>query len=168
MYRNGHYGLNLLLYAPVGAALLLLREPLLSMVGWGLAVGLATTPDLDHRLPLVSHRGITHTVWAALAASVVCGGLLYVTAGSIGAYTPVEGAVVGALGATVGILGHVAGDAMTPMGVTPFTPLSKSHYSLQLWTADSTIANYGLLLSGVFVTSLVVLMALRTVYAVPV
>ncbi|MFC7020595.1 MULTISPECIES: metal-dependent hydrolase [Haloarcula] len=168
MYRNGHYGVNLLLYAPLGAGLVVLGEPLLAVVGWMLAVGLATAPDVDHRLPLVSHRGITHTVWAALAVGFACGAALSLSAESVGLFTPTAGALVGAVGGTVGILGHVAGDALTPMGVTPFTPLSTTHYSASLWTADNPFANYGLLVVGVFVTSLVVVVALQTGSAAPV
>lgn len=168
MYRNGHYGLNLILFAPVGGGLLVLRQPELSLLGWALALAFATTPDVDIRLPLVSHRGITHTVWAALLAGLVVGGACYVVGPTTGLFTASAGAIVGGLGAAIGILGHIAGDALTPMGVTPFTPVSNAHYSASLWTADNTFANYGLLATGVFVTSLVLLLALRTVYAVPV
>ena len=52
MYKTGHWGASLLLYAPVGYALAGVR-PAFAVVGGAVVLALARLPDIDHRLPLV-------------------------------------------------------------------------------------------------------------------
>jgi inner membrane protein len=59
-------------------------------------------------------------------------------------------AVVG----TVTIGAHLLADALTPMGVRPFAPVSDRTYTLGLTRADNPVANYGLLAAGIAVAGL--------------
>lgn len=155
MHREGHVGAALVAYTPLGAAALLADAPGLALLGGVVTVALASLPDTDFRLPFVSHRGITHTVWFAL---LVGGCLAAVGWGLAGAFGPPR--AVAGFGFAVGwlvIASHVAADALTPMGVTPLTPLSGRHYTAHLVTADNTVANYLLLAVGVGVAGLTAL-----------
>jgi inner membrane protein len=149
MYRTGHYGAALLVYAPAGAIAIALGFETLALAGGAVAVWGAKLPDVDLKLPLVSHRGVTHTVWFALLAGVVLGGVGVLVGANRGS---LEAAGLAAFGATVGVLtigSHILADALTPMGVRPFAPVSDREYSLALATADSPIANFGLLVLGI-------------------
>ncbi|WP_256300368.1 metal-dependent hydrolase [Haloarchaeobius salinus] len=151
MYRSGHYGVSLLLYAPVGFALLLAGYPAVALLGGAAMLSLARLPDVDLRVPFVEHRGPTHTLVFALLVGAVLGGAGYVTAPELGLDPRVAG-VVGAVVGTYGIVAHLVGDVLTPAGIAPFWPVSPRNYSLSVTRADSTVANTGLLALGVLVT----------------
>ncbi|APW98582.1 metal-dependent hydrolase [Halobiforma lacisalsi AJ5] len=153
MYQAGHYGVALLAYAPLGIVVALAGYPGGALVGGLLCVGLSTLPDVDHRLPLVDHRGPTHTVafaflvgaaLAAAAAILVESSSPLVDVGFVG-----FAFVVG----TVSIGSHLLADALTPMGVRPFWPFSRRHYSIEATRAANPIANYALLGVGVAATA---------------
>lgn len=143
------------MYAPVGY-LLVGDRPLLAILGGVVVLSLASLPDIDHRLPVVSHRGVTHSLLFAAgvgAVGWVAGSLL----GGLGiapvtlAGTTMSAAVfLGFLGA-YGVLAHLAGDVITPAGVPLFWP-APTTLSLSVVGADSTVANYGLLAAGVVAT----------------
>lgn len=101
MYRSGHVGISLLLYAPVlivtgvfvealfPLAILgsfLLVDPLLVVVLLTkftyskvlfhlsqISISLSTVQDADRHIPGVEHRGITHTIWFAAGMGIVTG-----------------------------------------------------------------------------------------------
>jgi inner membrane protein len=120
----------------------------LTLVGGAVTVALATLPDMDIRIPGIAHRGPTHTLWFALLVGLVIGtgGLLLgrelgvATALTLGGF----GFLVGALS----ICSHIAADALTPMGVTPFTPLSGRHVTYDVVNAKNRVANYLFLVVG--------------------
>ena len=96
-------------------------------------------PDIDMDLPPVSHRGPTHTVqFAFVVAAVtgVLGGLLGHAATSQWLLTIGPACYLALVGGLT-ISSHIAADALTPMGVTPFG--DDQHYSYDLWNADSVI-----------------------------
>ncbi|PAU83927.1 hydrolase [Halorubrum salipaludis] len=149
MYWRGHVGIALLAYAPVAAAVRVAGEPGLAVLGAAVAVAFATVPDLDHRLP-VAHRGPTHTVGFVVATGTVvavAGGLVFPARGGINllasggsalpAWTPVFAGGV----ATLSLCSHVAADAITPMGIRPFRPLSTWHVTFDLTPAANPRAN---------------------------
>mgnify|MGYP006284109045 FL=1 len=157
VYRLGHYGVSLLLYAPVGFAMAVFGEPGLAVLGGAGVLALARVPDYDQRVPGITHRGVTHTVlFAALVGAAFAGGIVALS--QVGANplpaselaTPVAFAF--AVG-TFGILAHLAGDVLTPAGVPLLWPLSGRTYSVSLTTADSTVWNYLLFALGVFATA---------------
>ena len=154
MYRKGHYGVSLLVFAPIAFALLAVGRADLAVVTGGVMVWLAMLPDLDHRIPGIPHRGPTHSIaFAALvggvfaAAGSALGGAAGV--GSVaGVALPVVGFAIGALA----VLAHLLGDALTPAGVNFLWPVSARTYTVEFCRADNTIANYGLFAGGVFAT----------------
>ena len=158
MHKEGHWGAALVCYAPVGWAVLGSR-PGLAVAGGVGVLALARLPDVDLRLPFVSHRGPTHTL---LFAALV-GGALAGTAALLAPRLPAAlaapwlvpfAAFVGGFG--VGT--HLLADVLTPTGVPLFWPLSNRRFSLRLVGSDSTLANWGLLALGAFVTALAVLL----------
>ncbi|GGL30677.1 hypothetical protein GCM10009037_12990 [Halarchaeum grantii] len=156
MYRTGHYGVSLLVYAPLGAALLAAGYRVPALVGGAAMLALAPLPDYDQRVPFVTHRGVTHTlVFAWLVGTTLAGLTLFLpAAGPERLALASFGFGVGALG----VVAHLLGDVLTPAGIRPLWPLRDTRYSLALWTADNALANYGLLGAGVAATVAVLLL----------
>jgi inner membrane protein len=152
VYRTGHYGAALLAFTPLQGALLVLDRPDLAVVSGMVVLALARLPDYDLKVPLLTHRGPTHTFGFALLVGLVVGtvGLL------LGRPLNVDTALaLGGLGFTAGtlsILSHLAADVITPAGITPVWPLSDRNFSLDLVGASNTVANWVLLVLGVFAT----------------
>jgi inner membrane protein len=142
MHRLGHYGAALICYSPIAAVLITLGAGEMALAGGAIVVGGAMLPDYDQRVPGISHRGPTHTVWFALAVGAVLG-----AAGGF-----VGNAVLGVVGAVTGmvlVVAHLLADALTPMGIRPFAPASDRQYTLDLVKASSTVGNYFLLVAGI-------------------
>ena len=149
MYQVGHYGAALVAYAPLGTAVALGGHETTAMVGALACVALSTLPDCDHRLPAIDHRGPTHSLAFAL---LVGAGLAGIAAMLVDAASPVVD--VGIVGfafvvGTLSIVSHLLADALTPMGIRPFWPLSSRHYTLEVTRAANTLANYALFAIGV-------------------
>jgi len=151
MYQQGHYGAALLVYAPVAIVASMVVSLGLVLIGGVVVVWLSMLPDLDQRVPLIEHRGVTHTVWFAL----LVGGVIGAGAGLLGANTGFasvrELTVFGFVVGTTTIVSHILADALTPMGVRPFAPLDRRHVSYNVTRAKNPLANYTLLLIGVLV-----------------
>lgn len=141
----------MLAYAPLGTWLAATGFEPLALVGAAVMIALATVPDWDHVVPFLAHRGVTHTVPFALALGTgvgyVGGKLAAVALPALG--SPWTVGAVGFLLGTLSVLVHVAVDALTPMGIRPFWPLSGRRYSLAVVRSDDLLANYLLLLVGV-------------------
>jgi len=162
MYQYGHYGAALLAYAPVGLVVAGTGNAEAAILGGVAAAGLSTLPDVDHRLPLVEHRGPTHTVWFGLAVAITTGVLGVVAGGQRG---PLAAMGLGALGFVVGELAvgsHIAADALSPAGVEPFAPLRTDWYSADLVRAKNPVANVALLVLGVLTAALALAVGVRT------
>ncbi|WP_267639387.1 metal-dependent hydrolase [Haloarchaeobius amylolyticus] len=151
MYRTGHYGVSLLAYAPVGAAMLLADRPAFALLGGAIVLGLSRVPDLDHQAPFIQHRGPTHTLAFALLVGGAAGVVGYYGAPALGLDAQLLAGFCLAMGA-YGILAHLLGDVLTPAGVPLFWPLSSRTYSVYVTRADNRVANWLLLALGVFVT----------------
>jgi inner membrane protein len=150
VYRNGHYGAALLCYVPVGFTLLAAGFEGVAAVGGALSLGLARAPDIDLRLPLVSHRGITHTLWFVVFVAALCGAAGWVLATPLGLTSPRTAAVFAGGIAGLSVTSHLLADVITPSGITPLWPLSGSHVTFDIVRADNWIANQVLLALGVF------------------
>ncbi|WP_247000990.1 metal-dependent hydrolase [Halosolutus gelatinilyticus] len=149
MYQLGHYGAALLTYAPLGAVVAISGHEAVAIVGALLCVGLSTLPDCDHRLPVIEHRGPTHTVLFALLVGVA---LAAGAAALVEASSPFADVGFVAFAFVVGALSigsHLLADALTPMGIRPFWPFSRRRYTLDLTPAANPIANYVLLVLGI-------------------
>lgn len=142
MYRTGHYGVALLCYAPVVFVLAAAgRLNLIIVGGAGLLAG-AMLPDVDHRLPLIDHRGPTHTVGFAVAVAVgyaVIGVLIGLQADPL---ATVGLALFGFLVGGLAVGSHLLADALTPAGVEPF---GEERISYEVVRAANPLANMALL-----------------------
>lgn len=169
MYQLGHYGVSLVVFSPLGFAFVRLGRPELAFATGAAMLGLAMLPDVDHRLPFVSHRGPTHSLLFAAAVGGAFAGAghfladagsdlgVSVALGLFGVGLPAFGFFVGALA----VVSHLLADVITPMGVNFLWPFTDSRYSLSLWPAKSRAANYGLFAIGVFAASSALLLAVR-------
>ena len=149
MYQLGHYGASLLAYAPLGAAVAFAGYEPVAVLGALVCVSLSTLPDCDHRLPLIEHRGPTHTL---LFAVLVGAGVAAAAAVFVGSSSPFTGVGVVGFAFVVGTLSigsHLLADALTPMGIRPFWPLSSRRYTVALTRAANPVANYVLFALGV-------------------
>jgi inner membrane protein len=159
VYRRGHYGVSLSVFAPVGFALVLRGHPTLAVAGGATMLWLSMLPDLDHRIPLISHRGPTHSLAFALLVGAAGGvaGLGLETAG-VTAFPP---AAAGFALGTLAVVAHLLADALTPAGVPLLWPLSTRTYSLSLVRADDTLANLSLFALGLCATAAATVGAVR-------
>ena len=151
MYRPGHYGVSLVVFAPFGFALVVAGNPGLAAVTGGVMLWLAMLPDIDLRIPGLRHRGPTHTLVFALVVGTAFACLGVVIPHEL---DPVVQLGLGVFGFVVGVLSvlaHLAADLLTPAGVQLLWPVSQRRYTLGLVRADSPIANYALLVTGVVV-----------------
>ena len=142
----------MLVYAPLGTFLLASGRTELALFGGAGMYWLATLPDCDHRLPLVSHRGATHTVGFALLVGGALGALGWALASRV---APLAAPTLALFGFAIGVLSvvaHLVGDVLTPMGITPFWPVWNRTFSLSLTRADNTVANYAFLALGAAAT----------------
>ena len=151
MHREGHLGAALFCFAPVGFVAAAVAGPTALLLGGAVAAGLAMVPDLDMRVPFVAHRGPTHTVWFATllgAGGALAGALLGIESGPL----PALGfALLLGSAAFLSIASHIAADALTPMGVRPFTPWDETHYTWDVTKAANPLSNYLLLALGAVV-----------------
>ncbi|ERH06477.1 MAG: putative membrane-bound metal-dependent hydrolase [Halonotius sp. J07HN4] len=160
MYREGHLGVSLLVFAPVGYWLTTVGNPEAALVTGVIMCWLAMLPDIDHRLPVITHRGVTHSLLFAGVVGSVFGAVGAVLTDAFGvagvdvSMFGVGGADLGTSGVVLGVLtvgAHLLGDALTPAGVPLLWPFGRS-YSLSVTRADSTLANYALFGGGIVVT----------------
>jgi inner membrane protein len=165
MHRSGHWGLALLCYSPVvfGALSTDITTLPLVVIGAVVTSSLCMLPDIDQWLPLVNHRGITHTIWFALLVGAVLGGGAFVLVQGAGqsvlgqwirgetllgsSLSVTAGWFFGATGVLV-VVSHLLGDWLTKMGIRPWSPLSKHKHRLGITRADSWIANGVLYILG--------------------
>lgn len=155
MYRHGHTGVCLLLYAPVGFVLLDTGQNVLAAVGFVVMVWLAMVPDLDMKIPFLSHRGPTHTLAFCVVFGLACGAIGWFLGTELVAFDARLLARFGFLLGVLVIISHLLADWLTPMGIAPFWPLSAKRYSLSLVYASNAAANYVLLVAGVSATGAV-------------
>jgi len=175
MYKDGHLGINALVFAPVAVVVTAVWSVTLGIIGGVVFVGLASLPDIDryfdpamgwrpqseripfrerllHRVP-ISHRGITHTVWfAVLVGGCTAGGVVFLADAYTYTQTPYDATLVSVYGFFVGaggVCAHLLGDAITPAGIAPFAPVTQTTYSYTLTNAKNKRANTGLLITGV-------------------
>jgi inner membrane protein len=148
MYHRGHVGAALFCYAPAGAALSRLGDPILAAVGAAVAVTVSTLPDADELdAAPVAHRGPTHTVWFVGAVALALAGVGAVVGRLIGRPAALAATVGGA--ALLSLGSHLLADSITPMGVRPFYPLSSWHHTFDVTPSRNPRANTTMLGAGV-------------------
>lgn len=162
MYPAGHLGISLLLYAPIALFLGLNGFIIFAALGFLMVGAFATLPDKDMNAPILSHRGISHTVASAILFGVVVGfvaiffvpifSLIGIPAAPVVGFTFFMGAFV--------VLTHLLGDSITPSGVKPFAPFSSWKISFDYVRAENRVANLVLWAIGWLVTILVFLLVI--------
>ena len=160
MYRRGHLGVSLLVFAPIGLALVVYGRADLAFVTGAVMLWLSMLPDFDHRAPIISHRGPTHTLAFAALIGAVGGGVGFGLVSVLGGDPTTFIAFGFAVGA-VTVLAHLLADALTPAGVPLLWPLSSRDFSVYLTRADNTLANYVLLAVGVGATAVATFVAVQ-------
>lgn len=176
MLREGHIGIGLLVYAPVGAVLWGTGQFPLFILGAILVTTGATLPDIDTSIPIFKHRGWTHTVWFLLAATVLVSvGLFVLYNTAIGHFNKIVGgdtfkilpiALFSGGIVALGIISHLLGDMITPRGIRPFSPVtprnlmgispSNRKVKFEIINASSQIANGIFLALGMLANVIVV------------
>jgi len=115
-------------------------------------------PD-SHRIDKISHRGITHTIWFAIAFGLTLVGLtsfilisinivdifydvnIYDNTVSYYQYGTLIIVVVSFLSGFLSVLTHCLGDVVTPAGLNFVSPDSGYGYSLNFFYAKNEVAN---------------------------
>jgi inner membrane protein len=163
VYRSGHLGVSLLVFAPIGYLLVDAGFPVAAFVTGVAMCWLTMLPDVDHRLPFVSHRGPTHSLLFAVAVGVAFAGVATLGVDALTLFESDLPTVVpfGFFVGFVAVVAHLLGDVLTPAGVPLFWPLSGRRYSVSLTRADNRFANAGLFALGVFAVTVATLLYVR-------
>jgi inner membrane protein len=162
MHPNGHYGVALIVYAPLFALLLAFNHFFIAAFGVTLVYKTTRIPDSDLTLQRklsslsrfipgmngspIKHRGITHTVWFAAIIGFFTAPLflipalleriLFLSDASI-----LFGIFIGYVTGVVSMLGHLLADSLTPSGIEPFAPFKKTNYSFNVTKASNEFYN---------------------------
>lgn len=150
MYLLGHMGVTLAVYAPLAYRLVRTGRHRRAAVGAATLVLLACGPDVDSQVAFLSHRGLTHTVWAALVVGAVLAAV-WGARHAAGSQERPGAAAFGFLVGAMSVTNHLVGDVITPMGVRPLYPLVDAELTLSLFAASDPTANLALLSLGVAV-----------------
>lgn len=163
MYKSGHFGLSLTLYAPFLYFFLQSNRYLVGLLGLFIVTACSSLPDLDLKIKFIKHRGYSHTIVGAVVIGAIISVATFISyvyiiniISSFGLemkYTAAMFAVMGFLFGFYGTLTHYAGDIVTPMGLKPLAPFSKKEYTLDLFYAKNKLANGGSLFLGFLITA---------------
>ena len=193
MYRYGHTGIDLIVYAPVAYVFLITGQPALALLcGLGILV-IEPLPDRDFRVPFLTHRGISHSLVTALLIGLVMASVGWLVGRhvlppvvqSLQELTVINLAnsenilrdlldydaeafsVIGFSIGAFGIVAHLLGDMITVRGIRPFLPFCRRRVSLFPLHSDSIIANSTLFVLGILAIAIVIFTALPSVGYVP-
>jgi len=138
-----HRGISHTIWVPLGVVIIVAA---LSRTPFGLALVLAigVFTGVDRIVPGLKRRGSVVTYTTSLLAGALAWSLLSTSTNTLPYFEIVIGAAAG-----LSVTAHLLADTITPMGLTPFWPVSDAEFSLGLVTADSWIGNTVLLVSGV-------------------
>lgn len=156
MDREGHLGASLLYFTPLAIALVYLNRINLLFVGYGIIFSTFMLPDYDMRIPFLSHRKISHSVFASVFIGImflaIAGGVYYYRPEMITSFyqhNPIELIMFVGLMGFLTMIFHILGDIYTPMGVPLLLPFNDKSYSLNLFRFDNIVANYLFLFAGI-------------------
>jgi inner membrane protein len=150
MYARGHIGLGLITTAPL-LYFISKTQSVSLIIGTLLLVGtVSPLPDIDLKIPLLKHRGMTHTVWYAIGVGVLFAIATYTTNLSVFQSTVLTSGFYFVFGFSL-VGSHILGDVITPMGISPFQPFSTQKYSLGVVKSANRYVNTALFIVGVFV-----------------
>lgn len=162
MLREGHLGIGLLMYAPFAFGFIFFGYYIIAGIGLLFTLVGVGIPDMDTKLSIVKHRGFTHTIWAAILASLISMAFILVAPPIFGldqylVITPMT-TIIGGLFAGYGVISHLVGDIITPHGIRPFHPLtpreiidyeiSNKKYVFEITNAKNSFYNTTFLVIG--------------------
>jgi inner membrane protein len=153
MFRPGHYGVTLLLYAPFGCWLLSLGHPTVALAGGAGMLWLTMLPDWDSHIPLITHRGSTHTLLFAALVGVAAWLLASGTGYGSHPVGPFDLRWFAAGIAAFAVVSHLTADLLNPMGVALFWPVTDRRFTVYVTRADNRLANYLLFALGIFASA---------------
>jgi inner membrane protein len=116
-------------FAPVGYWFVTTVTPELALVTGVMMVWFAMLPDIDHRLPLVDHRGVTHSLLFAFLIGSLFGAAGLVLDGTV-SISKINLGVYGFLFGTLTVGAHLVRDILTAAGVPLLWPLSRNYSRL--------------------------------------
>ncbi|WP_440008377.1 metal-dependent hydrolase [Halomicrococcus sp. SG-WS-1] len=155
MNKLGHWGIVLFIFSFVVYGLVVREQTRAAKIITVSGLGMGISPDIDLYTAWFAHRGVTHTIPAALFA----GGVLATLAWFITPFALTsrsEEAVYGFLTGGIGVGCHILGDIITPMGIKILYPLAPQAYTFDIISAHNLAANLLLLLFGVITFQLTV------------
>lgn len=193
MHRRGHTGVAMLAYAPIGYILLQEQRLGLALLGLLGVLAVEPLPDNDMWIPGLSHRGTSHSLFAALVIGTVLGVIGWVVGDQLGVALanlgpstvgPFAGVfeIVGEqlrgldesalaqFGFGIGVFGilvHLLGDVITVSGIRPLLPLSRWRLSLSRLHADNSLVNNALFGVGAGVLVIIALVTAPAGIVVP-
>jgi inner membrane protein len=144
IYKEGHAGLSLLLFAPFVLLFRLLGLDLSHVIiTGGLMVALSSVPDLDmeYRKYGIKHRGITHTLLFGVGVGVLIAVVMAYAFGFPGVF-------MGFLAGFGGTASHLLGDAFTYSSFRPFRPFSNREVAYRVFKASNRKVNGAMLTIG--------------------
>lgn len=148
MYLLGHVGVTLLAYAPLSYRLVRVGRGRRAAAGAATLLLLVCAPDLDSHVAFLSHRGFTHTLWAAALVGAAIGATWWRLTPRRGLERD-EAAAFGFVVGALSVLHHLAADALNATGVRPLYPLADHRLALDLVAAGDPAANLALATVGV-------------------
>lgn len=171
MYKSGHMGINMILFAPILFIMMSFEYIFISIFGLIIITYFASLPDIDLKYQFLTHRGFTHTYLFGLFIGLISSSLftiinvLSINSGIIEPSIfnmigiPIWGFFIGLFT----VMGHIIGDVITPAGIRPFKKpkyipnlpiFSDKKYTFDLVYAANTWANIGFLLIGIMSTTI--------------
>ncbi|WP_435180702.1 metal-dependent hydrolase [Halorussus sp. AFM4] len=157
MYPAGHYGVALLVAAPVAAFLGRKAGTVFSTF----VLLVAVLPDIDKHVPGVVHHGVTHTFLFAAVAAVVVGALAgaaywaYVVSPATPRWptlSPKRVFVWATVGTFLGVAGHIVADVLVLLPgtqpVSPFWPVFNRKLHYEIVPLGAPVRNLALLAAG--------------------
>lgn len=152
MHRSGHIGLALVFTAPFSLIAGMTGARAWMLLIYAPALILALAPDNDVHMPLVKHRGITHTLIFGVPLALLVGTGFGVLAAA-NSDSPALGIGLGVMAGLAGFASHLVADALTvasgKYGLNPLWPFSNWEFRIGVTKSDSLIWNQSMLLIGV-------------------
>jgi inner membrane protein len=147
MNWEGHIGIAVILYLPLGFTLLVTGVPGVALAGGIVVVVAAVLPNVSYHIDHMDDRGFTHSVWFLLLVTV---GLGLLGAG-IGMTNGILWTIgLGLFGFVLGLLTlltHLAVDIVTGDGIRPYNPVYDKEYEfavVEQGERRAKLTNHGL------------------------
>ena len=151
----GHFGIVLFVFGFAIFGLVARDKMRAAKIITVTALVMGIAPDIDLHVVQLSHRGLTHTIWAALLTGGVLALIAY-------CFEPLaltgkrEESRYGFITGFGGICTHLAGDVITPMGIKPFYPLLTKPHTFDFIYSNNGPANLAVLAVGILTFQLTV------------